>query len=151
VLSGEVETGDKVIVIGDDDDTQSLDAACFLAERGKRVEVLCRGYYFGSKAEDLNRQAIHQRLAHAGVTLTPHTGVKEISGDTVTAFNVFSGREVIYDAVDTVVVGCGGEENNALYYALTDKVKELHLVGDAGGIRRLHDMTMDGARVGRIL
>jgi 2,4-dienoyl-CoA reductase-like NADH-dependent reductase (Old Yellow Enzyme family)/thioredoxin reductase len=151
VLTGEVEIGDNVILIGDDDDTQSLDAACFLAEQGKQVEILCRGYYFGSKAEDLNRQAIHQRLAHAGVTLTPHTGVKEILGNTVITFNVFSGREVTYDAVDNVVIGCGSQEDNALYYELKDKVKELHLVGDANGIRRLHDMTMDGAMVGRIL
>ena len=66
-------------------------------------------------------------------------------------YNVFSGREMEYDYVDTVVVGCGGQENNALYYALKDQVKEIHIVGDANGIRRLHDMTMDGAIVGRAL
>jgi len=151
VLNGEVEVGDKVVLIGDDDDTQSLDAACFLAERGKQVEIFCRGYYFGSKAEDLNRQAVHQRLSQYGVTLTPHTGVKEIAGNTVLTFNVFSGKEMEYDFVDTVVVGCGGQENNTLYYALKDQVKEIHVVGDASGIRRLHDMTMDGAMVGRAL
>jgi hypothetical protein len=53
--------------------------------------------------------------------------------------------------VDTVVIGCGGQENNGLYYALKGKVKEIHIVGDASGIRRLHDMTMDGAILGREL
>lgn len=39
------------------------------------------------------------------------------------------------EGVDTVVIACGGRENNALYYALKDRVKEIHLVGDAMGIR----------------
>jgi len=151
VLNDEVEVGNIVVIIGDDDDIQSLSTADFLAEREKKVEVLCRGYYSGSKAEDTIRQAIHQRLFQGGVTLTPHTGVKEISGNTVIAYNIFTGEERRIEGVDTVVIGCGGQEDNALYYALKNQVKEIHSVGDANGIRRLHDMTMDGAIVGRAL
>jgi hypothetical protein len=53
--------------------------------------------------------------------------------------------------VDTVVVACGGKENNALYYALKDQVKELHMVGDVNAVRKVPDATMDGATLGRWL
>jgi len=152
VLNGEVEVGDKVVIIGDDDDIQSLSTADFLAERGKKVEVFTVNYYFGSKLEPTTRQTIYQRCFQNGVVLTPNTGVKEISGNTVTTYNRFTNEERRIEGVDTVVVACGGKENNALYYALKDRVKQLHLIGDAGGSQqRIHDITMEGATLARFV
>jgi NADPH-dependent 2,4-dienoyl-CoA reductase/sulfur reductase-like enzyme len=151
VLMEEVEVGGNVIVLGFDNDIQSLSVAQFLAERGKCVEVLGFGYDFGVKLESATRQAAHQRLFQHGVTLTPHTGVKEICDHTVIAFNVLTHEERRIEGIDTVVIGCGGQENNALYYALKDHVKEIYLVGDANGVRRITDATLDGATVGRVL
>ena len=152
VLKEEVEVGNKVVIIGDDEDIQSLSTADFLAERGKKVEVLTLAYYFGSKLEPTNRQTVYQRLAQNGVTLTPYTGVKEISGKTVTTYNRFTNEERRIEGVDTVVVACGGKEDNALYYALKDQVKEIRLIGDASNAqRRIHDITMEGATLARFL
>ena len=39
----------------------------------------------------------------------------------------------------------------SMYHALKDRVKEIHLAGDAHGIRRVHDATREGAAVGRLL
>ena len=150
VLNEEVEVGDKVVIIGDDEDIQSLSTADFLAERGKKVEVFTWGLYCGSKIEPSTRQGIYQRLFQRDVALSPHTAVKEISGNTVIAFNHYSSKERRIEGVD-VVVACGGREDNALYYALKDRVKEIYLVGDAGGIRRIHHATMDGATIARFI
>jgi pyruvate/2-oxoglutarate dehydrogenase complex dihydrolipoamide dehydrogenase (E3) component len=151
VLNGEVEVGDNVVIIGFDGDIQSLNCAEFLAERGKKVEILGMGYQFGAKLDSSTKHAIHQRLFQKGVKLTPNTGVKEISGSTVIVFNVFTNEERRIEGVDTIVIGCGGQEDNALYYALKDEIREIHLVGDANGIRRILDATLDGATVGRAL
>lgn len=151
VLNEEVEVGDNVVIIGDDEDIQSMSTADFLAERGKKVELLTWGSYCGSKLEPMTLFTIYQRVLSKGVILTPNTRVKEISGTTVLTFNYYTDEERRIEGVDTVVVACGGRENNALYYALKDKVKEIHLVGDAMGIRRIHHATMDGAMVGRAL
>jgi len=94
---------------------------------------------------------IYQRVLSKGVVLTPHTRVKEISGKTVVTFNYYTDEERIIEDVDTVVIACGGVENNKLYYELKDKVKEIYLVGDALGIRRIHHATTDGATVARAL
>jgi len=151
VLNEEVDVGNNVVIIGDDDHIQSLSTADFLAEQGKRVEILCWNYYFGSKVEPATRQAIYQRLLRNGVTLTPNTRVREISGNTVITFNIFTSEERRIEGVDTVVIACGGREDNALYYALKDQVNEIHLVGDANGVRKIHDATMEAATVGRLL
>jgi 2,4-dienoyl-CoA reductase-like NADH-dependent reductase (Old Yellow Enzyme family)/thioredoxin reductase len=151
VLKSEVAVGDNVVIIGDDDHIQSLSTADFLAEQGKKVEVLCWNFCHGVKIEPCTRQAIYQRLLQKGVVLTPNTSVKEISGNTVVTMNVFTNQGRRIEGVDNVVIACGGKENNALYYALKDKIKELYVVGDANGVRKINDATMDGAMVGRVL
>ena len=121
VLNGEVEAGNNVVIIGYDEGMQCLTTADFLAERGKKVEVLGFSYSFGSKVEPCTRDAVYQRLHLGGVTLTHNTGVKEISGNTVITYNRFTNEERRIEEVDTVVVACGGRENNALYYAIKDR------------------------------
>jgi len=151
VLKGEVEVGNNVVIIGGDGDIQSLSTADFLADLGKKVEVLCVDYYCGVKVDFATLQTIYQRLSQKGVVLTPHTEVKAISGDTVIAYNIFNREERRIEGVDTIVIAYGGREDNALYYALKDRVREIHIVGDANGVRRIHDATRDAAYVGRAL
>lgn len=151
VLNGEVAVGDNVVIIGGDDDIQSLSTADFLAEQGKKIEVLSVDYHCGSKIEPCTKQAIYQRLFQKGVVLTPNTGVREISGNTVVVYNVFNREERRIEGADTIIIAYGGQDNGALYYALKEKVKEIYVVGDASGVRRVHDATMEGATVGRAL
>jgi NADPH-dependent 2,4-dienoyl-CoA reductase/sulfur reductase-like enzyme len=151
VLNGEVQTGEKVVIIAGEEHMQALTAADFLAEQGKKVEILTSSYYAGVTVEPETKQAVYQRLFQKGVVITPHTGVKEIAGKTVVAYNVFTRNERRIEVVDTVVIAWGDREENALYYTLKDKVKEVHKIGDANGVRRVHDATREGAIVGRAL
>jgi pyruvate/2-oxoglutarate dehydrogenase complex dihydrolipoamide dehydrogenase (E3) component len=151
VLNEEVAVGDNVVVIADDDHIQGMSTADFLAERGKKVELLCWNYYAGSKVEPATRQAIYGRLLRNGATMTPNTRVREISGSTVVIVNHFTSEERRIEGVDTVVVSSGSREDNALYYALRDQVPEVYVVGDANGVRKVHDATMDAAVAARAL
>lgn len=151
VLNGEVQCGQNVLVIGDDLDIQSLSVADFLAGQGKKVELTCWGLHPGAKLDVTTRHAAYQHCYEKGVTFTPNTRVKEVKDNSVTVFNFYTDAERVIDGVDTVVVACGMKENNALYYALQGKVKELHRIGDANGIRRVSHATLDGAQVGRMV
>jgi len=151
VLRGEATVGDSILIIAGDEHSEALSTAEFLADLGKKVEVLSREYHCGSTLEPCTKQVLYQRLFGKGVVLTPHTWVKEISGDAVVAYNIFTGEERRITGVDTVVIACGGQEDNALYHALKDRVKEIHLVGDAHGVRRVHDATREGAVAGRLI
>ena len=103
VLQGEVEVGDKVVILSMDEDIQSLSVAHLLAEQGKQVEVLCPGYNCGVRVEPCTREAIYQRLFQKGVVLSPYTRVKEISDKTVVAYNVFNFEERRIENVDTFI------------------------------------------------
>ena len=151
ILNGEVEAGDKVVILGTDEDIQSLSTADFLAERGKKVEIICPGYVCGVKVEPCTRESIYQRLLQKGVILSPITRVKEISGSKITVYNVFTFEERVIEDVDTLVISYGYKENNELYYALLDQGIETHVIGDAYNVRRINDATMDGAVIGRMI
>jgi len=151
VLAGNVEVGQNVLVLAGEHHIQALSTADFLAELGKKVEVLCEEFYAGSQIPELaTKHAIYARLFQKGVTLTPCTWVKRISGKTVVTYNVFAAQERSIE-VDTVVLACGGIENNSLYRALKDQVKELHAAGDCVGVKRFPEAVRDGAIVGRAL
>ncbi len=151
VLEGEVTVGENVVIIGGDEHIRALSVADLLADQGKKVEVLSREYACGSALEPCTRQSLYQRLFTKGVVLTPHTWVREVSENNVVAYNIFNNEERTISGVDTVIVSCGGTEDNTLYHALKDSVKEIHLIGDANGVRRIHDATRDGATVGRLI
>lgn len=151
VLLGKAATGPNVVVFAGEHHIQALSVADLLATQGKKVELLCREYHAGHQVESITRLAIYQRLLRQGVVLTPCTGLRAISGDTVVTVNTVTGEERVIEGVDTLVLACGGRENNKLLLSLKGQVKELHAVGDCAGVRRLSEATMDGAKVGRIL
>jgi len=152
VLRGEAGIGDKVVIIAGELGMQALSTADHLAEQGKTVEVLYPyNQVIPMAIEPNTRQAVYQRLYRNGVIITPDTGVKSISGSTVTAFNTLTNEERQIEDVDSVVIAYGGQPDDALSYPLRDKVKEMHIVGEARCIRKLHHITMDGATVGRLL
>jgi mycofactocin system FadH/OYE family oxidoreductase 2 len=149
VLEGKAKVGQKVVVLAGEQHIQALSTADLLATQGKQVEVLCAEFHAGSQIEFGTKAAIYERLYRGGVTLTPCTALKEISGNSVVAVNVLTGQERRIEGVDTVVLACGGREDATLLQSLKGQVKELYAVGDCAGVRRLPDATMDGARVGR--
>jgi len=149
VLTGKVGVGQKVVVFAGEHHIQALSTADLLAAHCMQVEVLCEALHAGSQLETTTQSAIYQRLLQQGVVLSPYTGLKEVSGNTVIAVNVFTGEERRIEDVDTVVLACGGKENNALLLSLKGHVKEVYAAGDCIGVRRLPDATMDGAKVGR--
>lgn len=151
VLTGKAQVGQNVVVIAGDHHNQGLSVADFLTGLGKKVEVLHEEYSAGVNIEIATRHAVHQRLYQQGIKLSPLTAVKEISGNTVVAYNVLTRQERRIEGVDTVVYAFGGEEDGSLYHALKGQVKELYAVGDCAGVKRVADATRDGAILARRL
>ena len=151
VIEERVQVGNNVLVVDEEYHMQPLEVADFLADKGAKVEVVTETLFAGSQVDDSTLAAIYERLLNKGVVITPLTKVKEIKGDTVTVFNVFTKAEREIKGVDTVVIASGGEANDTLYRSLKGQVKELHAVGQCLSPRKLRDSIWDGARVGRLL
>jgi 2,4-dienoyl-CoA reductase-like NADH-dependent reductase (Old Yellow Enzyme family)/thioredoxin reductase len=152
VLSGMKAVGSKVVIVDGEWRMKALSLADHLASQGKQVEVLCEDYYFGALVENSTRKVIIRRLLQAGVTLSPLTRLKKVSGNSVVVENILTEQERTIENVDSVVLAYSGKENTALYVALKGYVKELYAVGECffGG-RRLPDAILAGATVGRQL
>lgn len=151
VLTEKAEVGQNVLVVDYQRHIQGLSTADFLAQQGKSVEVITPDPTPGDEIERITRSALFQRLYLNGVKLTSSTSLKEISGNTVTVANVFTDQGKAIEGIDTVVLSCGGVENNELFYALKGQVKELHAAGDCKGVRKILWATNDGATVGRMI
>jgi NADPH-dependent 2,4-dienoyl-CoA reductase/sulfur reductase-like enzyme len=141
--------GNNVVVVDEEYHMQPLEVSDFLADRGAKVELLTETLFAGSQVDESTLAAIYGRLLGKGVIITPLTKVKEIRGDTLIVFNVFTRAERERQGVDTVVIASGGEANDSLYRSLKGQVKELHAIGQCLSPRKLRDSIGDGARVGR--
>ena len=151
VLEGKVEVGENVVLVAGEHHMQGLSTADFLAEKGKKLEILTDAIYAGAQVDSSTIEVIYMRLLSKGVTITPLTRVKEIHGNTVIVFNVLAHTERIIKDVDTVVVSMSGIADDTLYRSLRGKVTELYAIGHCLSPRRLLDSILDGSRVGRML
>jgi len=152
ILSGQVEAGEKVLLIDYEGHHQATGLAEWLAERGKKVHVLTTSLSVGSQLGPLQDLALcRRRLASNNVTFTPDIAVLSIQGKKVEGLSVYSGEMVEFDNFDTVIVVGPCEARDELYFALKDKVGELYRIGDCLAPRKTDMAIVEGNRLGRML
>jgi mycofactocin system FadH/OYE family oxidoreductase 2 len=152
VLTGEVKTGQRILLIDLDGHHQATGTAEMLAEQGKKVHMVCPALFVGGKLGPL--QDLHltrQRLARKGVTFTPDIAVLGIEGTLAKGLNVYSNKMIDFSGFDTIVLAAGNEACDQLYFALKGKVRELYRVGDCVAPRKTDMAILEGHRVGRQL
>lgn len=175
VLSGKVDTGLEVIIIGGG--AVGLETALFLARKGtlnpetlhflmfnqaERVETLNTLLYRGLKkitvlemlkkiGEDIGpstRWSIRQDLARLSIKTMTSATAREITAEGVIIDR--EGTEMFIPG-DTVVIATGARPVNALYEKLKERVPEIHLIGDAKAPRKALEAVAEGLAVGRII
>ncbi len=152
VLTGEAQTGDKVLLIDLDGHHQAAGTAELLAERGKTVHMITSALFVGSQLGPLQDIYLsRQRLAKKGVTFTADIAVLEIQGAMVKGLNVYSNELIDFEGYDTLVLAAGNRSDDGLYFALKGKVKELYRIGDCVAPRKTDMAVLEGHRVGRLL
>jgi 2,4-dienoyl-CoA reductase-like NADH-dependent reductase (Old Yellow Enzyme family)/thioredoxin reductase len=149
VLNAEVKVGDNVIVYESTGLQEGPTVADYLAERGKKVEILTNypnfAAWWGMPMMGIGTHIpiLWPRLKRNGVSVTPFSRVVKISGQSVTVADVWSGEERVINNVDTVVMATGYRANDELYRALKGKVAELYAVGDCYSPKRALDAIHD--------
>jgi mycofactocin system FadH/OYE family oxidoreductase 2 len=151
VLLGKAKVGQRVVVLDGTGDMVSCSTAEFLADQGKQVYILAKGYQAGEDIDRETRPLAYRSLLEKGVTLVPFTWVRSISGKNVITYNTFTFKEDEIENIDTVVYAIGATVNDQLYKSLKGKVKELHAIGDCFAPRRIQNAIYDGGKVGRAL
>ena len=148
VLEGTRETGDKVLIWGDTRQ-KAVSVAEFLADQGKKVEIVLPYLFAGMYAGGTHIVGLHKRLFQRGVVITPHSYLKEFSGTTATVFNVYNFEERIIEGIDTLIYCTANRANNQLYHSLKGRDIELYAIGDCYQPRLVIDAIHEGWEVGR--
>jgi len=148
VLEGKAETGEKVIVFATEQGMEGLTTAEFLAERGKKVEVLIPYPTIASKVEMITFLMLLPRLFGKGVTISTLQSIMRIEGNAVVAVNPFSMQQRRIEGVDTVVLATGSTANDGLWKALRGQAKEVYGAGQCVAPRKMLESTLDGLRAG---
>jgi NADPH-dependent 2,4-dienoyl-CoA reductase/sulfur reductase-like enzyme len=151
VLQEKVVVGQNVVVIAMEQHEQALGVAIFLADRGKKVELLTHCLYAGSDLDSNTLPFMYGQLLGKGGVITPLTRIKAIEENALVTAHAITGAERRIEGVDTIVLAAIGRADDALYRDLKGKVKEIYAVGHCLAPRLLDDSIWDGARVGRLL
>ena len=148
VLNG-AETGERVVIIDTQGNPPGSLVADFLADQGKRVEIVTGLQWVGS---GIHARAVwhhlYGRLLGKGVTMSPMTGVTRIGEDSVDVYHVVNPEITrTIESVDTVVISAGGQANDTLYQELKGKIEGLHAVGDCAQPRDIEMATYEAHKV----
>jgi 2,4-dienoyl-CoA reductase-like NADH-dependent reductase (Old Yellow Enzyme family) len=149
VLQGNAEIGDSIVVVDTIGRAEAPSVAEFLADRGKAVEIVTGLEFVG---RDMPVPAWHyqiERLLKKGVTLTPFTGVWEVTEGSLDVYNVVTWEPATIEGVDTVVLASGGLADDGLYHRLVGEVPLLRSIGDCYQPRDIELAVVDGHRAAR--
>lgn len=138
VMRGNVSVGERVAVIVQDDHVAPWTIAAHVASLGARVSAF---YQTPQPAPLVGRYTLgglFDRVDAAGVELHGMLRLVGVERNKELRFaHVYSNRKMTFDGFDSVVLGCGGVPNDALYHALDGRGPARHLLGDAWAPRRM--------------
>ena len=126
VLTGKVEVGSNVIVVGGG--MVGCEVAEFLVSKGKKVTILEMLGRIGADIERTNRWVVIGRLRKLGIRMEANAKVEEITYHGVNATR--NGGIECFEG-DTVVLAVGMQSERTLAQELEGKVKEIHVIGDS--------------------
>jgi NADPH-dependent 2,4-dienoyl-CoA reductase/sulfur reductase-like enzyme len=145
VLSGKVETGKEVVVLGGG--LVGMETAVFLAKQGRKVSVVDM-LDIGNSVGYTLKEALLEDMIRYGVYQYANVFPDAITENGLTI--LLYGEWVLLKA-DTVVAAVGSECNNDLYEPLKRLGPELHLIGDSREPRNSFFAIHEGFRVGNLI
>ena len=152
VLSGEVRTGQRVVIADWRADWIGLGLAERLATEGCHVRLCVNAAAPGEALQTYTRNHHLARVHRLGVEWTTHLRLFGVDGDTVYFQHVLSGEAFVLET-DTLVLALGHRVNEELEAAVRESrlPVEILAAGDCVAPRSAEEAVLDGLRIGRSL
>ena len=145
-------SGGRVVVLDGDGSRYAAGTTEVLLDRGATVDLISpHADLFPATATTLDRTFVYQRLFSKGLGYHLNSWVSEISRDSVSVYNLYSGKTKVMEEVGTVVLITGRVANDELYKQLKGRVARLHRIGDCVAPRSLDHAIYEGFAAGREL
>ncbi len=155
LLQGQVPdlvTG-RIVIVDELADRIAPGVAELLAGRGHEVEIVTRwptiGHEYLARVNEL--PWTFERLDQLKVVCTPNAWVKQIGEASVTAFNVYSGREWEIDVDTVVLVTMKYSNTDVIEMVKQQSSAPVHVIGDALAPRQVADAVFDATRLAHAL
>jgi len=144
VLSGKVEAGQNVVIIGGG--MVGCETGHYLADKGKKVTIIEVLKRMAADMAPMARRRLMDGLRGRQVTMLTSATCEEIAEGSVTVTTSEGNRETI--PADIVILAVGYRANDDLFKALEGKVSEVFCIGDASQPQRIREAVNDGYRTG---
>jgi 2,4-dienoyl-CoA reductase-like NADH-dependent reductase (Old Yellow Enzyme family)/thioredoxin reductase len=145
VLSGKVEVGQEVVVIGGG--LVGMETATFLSKEGHRVSLVDI-VEIGKDVGYTLKEALLEEMIKNGVYLYPNSIPDRI---TENGLNMMIFNETVLLKANTIVIAIGAVSENSLYQELKGLGLEVHLIGDSLEPRNSLAAIHEGFRVGNLI
>jgi pyruvate/2-oxoglutarate dehydrogenase complex dihydrolipoamide dehydrogenase (E3) component len=142
LLSGRVETGDNVLIIGGGTGGEIAD---YLSDMGRKVTIV---EMLDGIATDLVNHLQHyllKRLNQKNVTMITSTKVKSL-GRGFAMVEDASGFKKL-DGFDSIVLALGSASDDRVFKEMKGKLAELHVIGDAVQPREIVDAVYEAEEI----
>jgi NADPH-dependent 2,4-dienoyl-CoA reductase/sulfur reductase-like enzyme len=143
VLTGVSVPGERVAVIGGG--LVGCETAEYLVARGKRVTIVEMLEQIAADIPVTTRSAVTENLKEAGIRTEVSARAIEFTEEGVV---VERDGETFVVRAEAAILAVGQKPKQDLAEKLEGRVKEIHVVGDCAGVRRMRDAIHEGARAG---
>ena len=123
----------------------------YLAERGIEVEYISPVSRVANAVEGMTREEMLKRVKDRGVRFNDAENLVFWNDPSALIRHNRFVEERTIEGIDAVVVSAGANAINGLALQLRGIVREVHTIGDANTPRTVHEATLQGGLVGRML
>jgi NADPH-dependent 2,4-dienoyl-CoA reductase/sulfur reductase-like enzyme len=148
VLQNVHPIGTNVLMIDEDGHHKALATAEFLADQGKRVDILTSELFVGLELASIgDLYTVRQRLLQKGAKFICDRVVLKIEGRTVSTADRFTEDLVVYDSYDTIVLAMGNMSDDRLYRELKGRLPAVYRAGDCVAPRKIDSAIFEANQV----
>ena len=141
----------KVLVVDYTGTMEALMLTDYLAERGIEVEYITPVSRVANAVEGMTREEMLKRVKDRGVRFNDAENLVFWNDPSALIRHNRFVEERTIEGIDAVVVSAGANAINGLALQLRGIVREVHTIGDANTPRTVHEATLQGGLVGRML
>ena len=151
VLTRDLHSIKKVLVVDLNGTMEALMVSDYLSDQGITVEFITPDSRVAAAVEGMTREEMLNRLHDRGIRFNEEENLVhwDNQGGLIRHNRFIEERTV--DDIDAVIISAGATASNGLALDLRGLVPEIHTIGDANTPRTVHEATLQGGIVGRLL
>ena len=150
-LTRDLNSIQKVLVVDFKGTMEALMVTDYLSDQGIAIEFITPDCRIAAAVEGMTCEEMLNRLHDRGIIFNEEENIVHWDNQGVLIRHNRFVEERTVDGIDAVIISAGANANNRLALELRGIVSEIHTIGDANTPRTVHEATLQGGIIGRLL